>query len=114
MGPKTEQLIQILVELEKMLSEHDRSHWAKWMAKSIKRLRNSDFSGITHLLGAYGGMGSFNDVVFHPLNNDDLDDSEIIALNEQFSHLRSQAWTLADEIKRAVVRAQKVLSIILA
>ena len=43
---------------------HD--HWANWMAESSQLLQRGSFSGIAHLLGAYGGMGSFNDCLLDP------------------------------------------------
>ena len=41
----------------------NHAYWADWVTESVRRLRSSDFSGITHLLNAYGGMGSINDLL---------------------------------------------------
>ena len=63
MGSKTKQLIEILDPIVAILDADGESHWRKWIASSKSRLTNSDYSGIEHLLGAYGGMGSFTDLV---------------------------------------------------
>ncbi len=93
MGPKTSRLVALLDELGVVLREIDQAHWADWMSESARRLRQSDFSGINHLLSAYGGMGSFSDIL-----------PELVG--EQPGHrvkrarqLRSEAWDLAEEIR---------------
>lgn len=63
MEPKTQQLMKLLEELIALLNKYEIQNWSKWMQKALQRIENSDFSGITHLLRAYGGMGSFNDLV---------------------------------------------------
>jgi len=93
MGPKTSELLNVLSRLETLLSEADEHHWKDWIIESKRRLLASDASGITKLLAAYGGMGSFNDLIIH--QNDTVAQQDLIAL-------RSQAWKLADEIKREV------------
>ena len=59
-----------------------------------------DDSGIQHVLGAYGGMGSVNDLVLGQGS-----DNGVFAwkpgaqkLNNRFAALRSRAWELAQEI----------------
>ena len=93
-GPKTSRLVALLDELGVVLRELDQSHWADWVAESARRLRQSDFSGISHLLSAYGGMGSFNDIL--PELVGEQPDPRI----KRARRLRSEAWGLADEIRR--------------
>ena len=63
MGKVTEELIKKLEELIQLLDSQNQSHWIQWFSRCHKILVNSDYSGIPRILGAYGGMGSFNDLV---------------------------------------------------
>ncbi|MBX8575695.1 DUF6966 domain-containing protein [Pseudomonas cichorii] len=63
MSTKTEELIRLLDELIAVLESDDEEHWSQWMRDARARLADSDPSGITKLRSAYGGMGSFNDLM---------------------------------------------------
>jgi Domain of unknown function (DUF6966) len=102
MGPKAKQLIEILDQIVAVLDADGERHWRKWMASARSRLANSDYSGIEHLLGAYGGMGSFNDLIigqsivkgeFHWKDG-------AREANDKLDALRTQAYQIADFIKR--------------
>ena len=103
MGPKTSSLIAVLSELIELLERDSETHWSNWMRNAKSRIEASDYSGITHLLGAYGGMGSFNDLIL----GQSLQRGKIVwkdnqaELNEELSRLRSEAWELATYIKRS-------------
>ena len=92
-GPKTSRLVALLDELGVVLRELDQDHWADWVCESARRLSQSDFSGIKHLQGAYGGMGSFNDVL--PELVGEQPDQRV----KRARQLRSEAWNLAEEIR---------------
>jgi len=51
-----------LAGLIAILDEERDSHWSRWMRDSDSMLAKGDLEGITHFLGAFGGMGSFNDL----------------------------------------------------
>ena len=89
MGPKTKELVEVLGRLVQMLEEDDQENWSGWMSQARKWILESDYSGIEKVLGAYGGMGSFNDAYL----------SKVTRQNENFSKLRTRAWELATEIK---------------
>lgn len=103
LGPKTQELIGVLDELATVLERDGNTHWGGWMRKARARLLNSDYSGIEYLLSAYGGMGSLNDVVLGQNYKDDVFEWKPghIKLNEKFTALSSNAWELADAIKRS-------------
>jgi len=105
MGPKTQKLIEVLVELIALLEKHDVQNWSQWMQKALQRIENSDFSGITHLLGAYGGMGSFNDLILSFQEPQQANEIILEQDNEKLIHLRSKAYNLAKKIKREVDRS---------
>ena len=102
MGTKTKQLIAILDQLIAILDADGESHWRKWMASSRSRLLNSDYSGIDHLLGAYGGMGSFNDLVIGQsmVNGQFRWKDGAREANDTLDSLRTEAYQVADFIKR--------------
>lgn len=102
MGPKTKELINVLQSLIDLLQRDHETYWSKWMSVSKSRIEASDFSGVTHLLGAYGGMGSFNDLIL----GQGRQRGKIVwkdnhaELNTELSRLRNEAWELATSIKR--------------
>ena len=102
MGPKTKELIAVLNNLISLLESGDENHWSNWLYKSKSRIEGSDFSGIELLLSAYGGMGSFNDLVIcQQINNGKVEfTKDYTEKNEELRKLRSKAWDLAESIKR--------------
>lgn len=80
----TAKQISTLDHLGEELGRLGHDHWATRLAESVRRLRSSDLSGVQHRLGAYGGMGSFNDLI----------------LSESVRQLRSDAYDLAHAIER--------------
>ena len=102
MGAKSKELIVVLEDLISLLESDDETHWSNWLSKSKSRIEGSDFLGIELLLSAYGGMGSFNDLVICQLiNNGKVEFTKgYTEKNEELSKLRSKAWELAESIKR--------------
>ena len=91
MGPLTDQLIESLDKLIEILEEDGDKHWSHWLRESKRLIQAEDFRGVEKFLGAFGGMGSFNDFQL----------STIGRSNESFSKLQSSSYTLAEEIKRS-------------
>jgi uncharacterized protein DUF6966 len=60
---KTGQLVETLDRLIEILASLSESHWRKYVAKCRSLIASGHDGGITKLLGAYGGMGSLNDLV---------------------------------------------------
>ncbi len=73
--------------LAKILREENYDHWANWMQEDIK-LWETDKS-VEHHLHAYGGMGSFNDVIIGGNDNKGIWKAHI------FGHLQTLAYSLA-------------------
>ena len=94
-------LVDILSELVALLEADGNSHWSKWMSSAKERISKGDSWGIQKLLGAYGGMGSFNDlIVGQSMNNGKFEwkpNAEI--QNDRLDALRSEAFDLAVELK---------------
>lgn len=102
MGPKTRELTEILSNLVVVLEADGNEQWSQWIKDAFARISGDDYSGIEKLLGAYGGMGSLNDLVLGQVyaNGEFSWKPGHVALNEQFSALRSRAWELANDIRR--------------
>ena len=103
MGPLTEQLIDVLDQLATVLESDGEIHWSQWMRKARAHVMNSDYYGVEYLLSAYGGMGSFNDLVLGQttINGAFAWKPGHVELNNKFDALRAQAAKLAHEIKRS-------------
>lgn len=100
MHPDLEALTKLLEEASELLRMFEQEAWANWLSLDAARIRNSDFYGVEHLLSAFGGMGSLNDVVFV----DKLKVGQVIhmpvAENERFASLRSRIYDLAAKLRR--------------
>jgi len=99
---KTQQLISILEQIVHLLVTHGELHWSAWIARDIATIKKHDSYGIVHLLSAYGGMGSFNDLWLCAANGHRIDDPEVIEVNDKLSALKSEAYTLAKDIEREI------------
>ena len=103
MGTETKELIGVLDQLALLLESDGETHWSVWIRKVRTRLLNDDASAIEHFRAAYGGMGSFNDLV---LGQSQIDGvfcwkPGYVELNEKFSELRDKAAQLADSLGRS-------------
>jgi len=94
MTNKLDELLEVLDEIIQLLDADGEQHWSGWMRQSRDWLLNSDFAGIEHLLSAYGGMGSFNDLIIFQ------NKGGYVEMNNKLDNLRRQAWELADQIRR--------------
>jgi hypothetical protein len=103
MGQRIEELIDVLEQLIKVLESDGEMHWSRWMRKAQTLLMDSDYYGITYLLSAYGGMGSFNDLVLG--QNADKGPyawgPRHVGVNNDLQELRGKAAQLAFEIQRS-------------
>lgn len=98
MHPDIEILAQYLDQAEALLRCYGQVQWAKWLSTDARLIRALDFYGVEHLLAAYGGMGSFNDVILQ--RNDSGVPAKIDAAdNEHLDKLRSEIYNLARKLK---------------
>ena len=103
MGPKRQELIEVLAKLADLLEINGGQHWRAWLLRAKARLENSDYSGIEYLLQAYGGMGSFNDFVApqRAIEGQPTGKPGYFELNDEIDALRTKAWEIATDIKRS-------------
>lgn len=62
MHPDLMHLADWLDEAATLLRKHQIQHWADWLSKDSRWIRDGDFYGVEHLRSAFGGMGSLNDL----------------------------------------------------
>lgn len=100
MESDTSKLINLLVELEELFRSNGVNHWADWLKKDIDLISSGDFEGVSHLLSAYGGMGSITDVYITPEAGYLITDAEVAQLNDRLSNLMSEIFSFATKIHR--------------
>jgi hypothetical protein len=95
-----QKLSKVLDELIQFLETSGEKHWANWMLEAKDNLSNE--YGIEHILAAYGGMGSFTDLIIYRKTESgrlkwSLSDR---MRNNKLNKLRKQVWELANSIRR--------------
>lgn len=92
-----------------LLSKLDRSvaflervgedKWAAWLRADMTRLKAGDAYGLEHLLSAFGGMGSLNDLVIAPGNGHPVTAEEAGALTAEWRVLASETYRAASSLR---------------
>ncbi|GAB1268088.1 hypothetical protein NBRC116493_13410 [Aurantivibrio infirmus] len=103
MGPKTIELINELDECAKLLRGCSEDHWAQWLEKSSALLKNGHFRGIEHFEKAFGGMGSANDLILHPVNGHSIRETEVDMYNKKLKQHFDKSHKLAAEMRKNAV-----------
>jgi hypothetical protein len=98
MDPKAVLLCDRLEQIVCLLDQVEERHWAAWARAVLSRISNDELDGVHDLLAAYGGMGSFNDLVIHALNGHKVASDEYIAVNDHLERLRNETFELASSI----------------
>ncbi len=65
-------------------SSQGREFWINQLRNMMKITNETQLCEAIQTM--YGGMGSFNDIVFHKLNGDTGTEKELNVLNERFCH----------------------------
>jgi len=100
MGPKTERLIGALEQAISLLRELGDEYRANRVAKCKALLEQSDFRGITTVLGVFHPKSSIREVSWPSSEGS----SERISADEKFQMLSGSIYDLADNIRREVER----------
>ena len=93
-------LMDLLDDTIKLLERYGETHWAQRLTTCRREMLAHDAHGLSRLLAAYGGMGSFGDVLIaeangHPIRRFDED-----AVNQLLDARRSEIWRLARDLRR--------------
>ena len=102
MGVQPTELLTVLSETIALLKKHGETHWAQWLEKDKALIEHSDAAGLDHLLSAFGGMGSLNDVFICQSNDHDITEQETSFVNNRLYALRSRLYELAEEAQKEI------------
>lgn len=92
-------LTEGLEQAAALLEDHGEDHWSGWVTRYRIGLAAHDPAAFNHILGAYGGMGSFNDLLLLPMNGHLVDAGEESAVNERLDTLRTVIWENATALR---------------
>ena len=99
-GSTTDPLLMALQEVVELLKAHNERRWAFRLEGDLERLREGDTGALEHLLSAYGGMGSFNDLYLCEQNGHNISFGETSSINEHLRSLASRVWQFARDRQR--------------
>lgn len=94
------ELVRALDEAINLLASVGETHWTEWLDCDRRRIVVRDAYGLEHLLQAFGGMGSFNDVLLHHVNGHVGDEATLRAANDRLEGLRSEIFESATDLLR--------------
>jgi len=94
--PDVQALLDAMRKLERFLVQHGEDFWSAQLRQAADWIAKSDAYGLERFRKLFGGMGSLNDLVLH------RDGQLLTTENDRLAALRSQAWNLADQLRREV------------
>jgi hypothetical protein len=97
-------LVSAARTLGDLLRVYGEESWADWVVHDGQRIAEGDRYGIDHLLGAFGGMGSLNDLVIHPMNGHPIAAADVDSVNKQLGGLRTRVYLAANRVRRGLGR----------
>lgn len=92
-------LLAELSDLAELCTDVGEHHWTTWANTTAHKLHNHDATALQRLTGAFGGMGSLNDLVIHPVNGHNVSAGDVANVNERLDALRSQIYDRAIELR---------------
>ena len=88
---RVDRLLATLNSSVALVRSSEQQFWADWIESAGEGIAQRDPHGLDHLLGAYGGMGSLNDLY---LGRE----------TDQFYALKQAAWSLAGDLRAELLR----------
>ncbi|MDN4474209.1 DUF6966 domain-containing protein [Demequina zhanjiangensis] len=83
---EVDRLLATLESMVVLLRSSDEPFWADWIEHARNEIQRRDAHGLDRLLGAYGGMGSLNDLY---LGREAA----------RFDALKDDAWLIARDLR---------------
>ena len=80
-----------------LLTEADETFWSNTLARGLRQIEGNELAGATYVLGCYGGVDTFSDLVI----GRKWTDSEPLRfrnLNARLGHLRTRTFESANAI----------------
>jgi len=94
---------QTLMATEGLLRRVGEQHWADWLKQDLIAWRTS--RDVSHHRSAYGGMGSFNDVVICRMNHNNITSEQEPWANSLFEWLKAILFHLSQNPTQRVTAA---------
>jgi Domain of unknown function (DUF6966) len=88
-----------------LLREHGERHWLSWAERCRHELDVYDAAAFDHILGAYGGMGGFTDLLNLGRNEHLVEPEREADVNDRLGHLRTAIWTTATALRHELRQA---------
>lgn len=107
MHPEVEELANLIQEASILLLTHGEKSWGDWLRIDAQRVRSLDFYGVEHMLSAFGGMGSINDLVLSPMNGHIIEVKDVANANEKFRNLLGRIYKVAKKLAKEEANATK-------
>lgn len=101
------ELIKALDDMIELLKKYNESHWAKWLEKDKLLIEKSDSQGIEHLLAAFGGMGSLNDLYICRENGHSIKYEEVKSVNNNIRIIKQRIFMITEEINRRLKKVNE-------
>ncbi|GAB6859601.1 DUF6966 domain-containing protein [Microbacterium xylanilyticum] len=86
-----ERLLKSLRELAALLDTVGEKHWSSWASTTADRVAAGADPSVVRR--AYGGMGSLNDLIIHPVNGHDITADQVDRVNRALSALRERIYS---------------------
>lgn len=99
--PTPQRLAERLDELAGFLEAHPpaaRSPFAAQIRTAAREVAASDAHGARRFLALFGGMGSLNDITYHPANGNAAGLEEAARLQARFGERTQAAYDLARDL----------------
>jgi hypothetical protein len=106
MHPEVGELAELAQAVADLLIGYGEHGWGDWFQTDAARIRNLDSYGVEHVIGAYGGLGSVNDLVLHPMNGHSIRNEDIALANEKLASLLAQTSRMAKKLYGEEIDAQ--------
>ncbi|MDG2025697.1 MAG: hypothetical protein P8J50_01165 [Acidimicrobiales bacterium] len=84
-----DEILRVLDDLLRLLRTYDETRWADWLDRDRRLIADGHPDALNHLLDAFGGMGSLNDLTIHRANGHIIDDDKTQPVNDRLRTLRS-------------------------
>ncbi len=81
-----------------LLLTEGESWWAAWLADNRDRLIKGDTQALEHLLSAFGGMGSLNDLFIARASRHRVPTDQDAATDALLNDMRNQIWSVANKL----------------
>jgi hypothetical protein len=94
-----DELLRLLRRAVALLDRMGEDHWAAWLRSDLATLQRGDAYGLDHLLRAFGGMGSINDVALTPTNGHPISEDDAAAVNADLRALLGAIYTAATSLR---------------